>query len=66
MMGELPVLNETSCIGCGDCVELCPVDCLELLGDLPWLARPCACVSCGLCVSVCPVNALQLAPPDHT
>jgi ferredoxin len=63
-MFELPLLDETLCTGCGDCVRLCPTDCLEMAGPLPWLPRPGDCVSCSLCVLVCPVTALRLAPPE--
>jgi MinD superfamily P-loop ATPase len=59
-MPEIPVLNENRCTGCGDCVRVCPVDCLEMLGSIPWLPRPQDCLSCELCVLVCPVDALQL------
>jgi formate hydrogenlyase subunit 6/NADH:ubiquinone oxidoreductase subunit I len=57
---ELPVLNETLCVGCGDCVAVCPADCLAMAGPLPWLPRPADCVSCALCVLVCPTRALEL------
>jgi NAD-dependent dihydropyrimidine dehydrogenase PreA subunit len=57
---ELPALDETRCIGCGDCVLLCPADCLEMTGPLPWLPRPAHCISCVLCVVVCPTQALTL------
>jgi NAD-dependent dihydropyrimidine dehydrogenase PreA subunit len=60
MIRELPVLDETLCTGCGDCVPACPTDCLEMAGPLPWLPRPDDCVSCQLCVLICPVQALQL------
>jgi len=60
---ELPTLDERKCVGCGDCVALCPVDCLEMAGPLPWLPRPGRCVSCTLCVLICPVGALQMQPP---
>ncbi len=61
---ELPLLNETLCTGCGDCAPICPTDCLEMIGPLPWLPRPADCVSCSLCVLVCPAGALELATPD--
>jgi NAD-dependent dihydropyrimidine dehydrogenase PreA subunit len=64
MMRELPVLDETRCTGCGDCVVVCPVDCLEMSGVVPWLPRPAACVSCGLCVLICPDAALDLRLRD--
>jgi NAD-dependent dihydropyrimidine dehydrogenase PreA subunit len=59
-MNELPHLDETLCIGCADCVAVCPVACLEMAGRLPWLPRPTDCTSCALCVLVCPGKALKI------
>ncbi len=61
MSAELPLLDETRCTGCGDCVAVCPTSCLEMAGSVPWLPRPRDCVSCGICVLVCPADALRLA-----
>jgi MinD superfamily P-loop ATPase len=61
---ELPFLNEALCTGCGDCVAVCPTDCLSMAGPLPWLPRPAACVSCALCVLICPTSALCLRGED--
>jgi formate hydrogenlyase subunit 6/NADH:ubiquinone oxidoreductase subunit I len=61
---EIPVLNESLCVGCGDCVQVCPADCLAMAGPLPWLPRPGDCVSCDLCVLICPASALRLAEPE--
>ena len=63
-MADLPLLDETLCSGCGDCVPVCPTDCLDMRGPLPHLARPGDCVSCSLCVLVCPATALQLADAE--
>jgi len=57
---DLPALDETRCTGCGDCVLLCPTDCLEMSGPLPWLPRPEACVRCTICVLICPSNAIAM------
>lgn len=59
----LPTLDETRCTGCGDCVRLCPADCLAMAGRLPWLPRPRDCISCAVCVLICPVSALTIAEP---
>ena len=63
-MLELPILDRTRCTGCGDCVAVCPTDCLEMSGPFPWLPRPGDCVSCDLCVWVCPADALRLAEAE--
>ncbi len=59
-MGEIPRLDETRCTACGDCVAVCPTDCLEMAGLVPWLPRPEDCVRCALCVLVCPADAVHL------
>jgi formate hydrogenlyase subunit 6/NADH:ubiquinone oxidoreductase subunit I len=58
---ELPALDETRCVGCGDCVAVCPTGCLAKAGPLPWLPRPADCISCTACVLVCPTAALRMA-----
>ncbi len=60
----MPVVDETRCTACGDCVRVCPTDCLEMSGPVPWLARPLDCVSCNLCALVCPERALHLAEAE--
>jgi NAD-dependent dihydropyrimidine dehydrogenase PreA subunit len=62
-MREIPVLDETRCTGCGDCVGVCPVRCLAMAGVVPWLIRPADCVSCAACVAVCPTDAIRLERP---
>jgi NAD-dependent dihydropyrimidine dehydrogenase PreA subunit len=57
----LPVLDETRCVGSGDCVAVCPTACLELRRGRPWLPRPLDCISCGACVAVCPTDAVRLS-----
>ena len=59
-MIELPLLDETRCRRCFDCVAVCPTNCLTAFAGIPFLVRPTDCVSCGLCVLVCPSAALSL------
>jgi NAD-dependent dihydropyrimidine dehydrogenase PreA subunit len=64
-MNELPILDDTRCTGCGDCVAVCPAQCLAMDGAIPWLPRPGDCVACVLCVLVCPVDALAMSPANE-
>lgn len=61
---ELPLLDATRCTSTGDCVLVCPTQCLEMDGPLPWLPRPGDCVSCSLCVLICPTGALSMSVPQ--
>jgi MinD superfamily P-loop ATPase len=60
-IAELPVVDVALCTGCGDCVAVCPTDCLAMIGNrLPWLPRPLDCVSCSACELVCAPLAIRL------
>jgi formate hydrogenlyase subunit 6/NADH:ubiquinone oxidoreductase subunit I len=57
---ELPVLNASLCTGCGDCVVVCPTQCLAMADTLPWLPRPADCIACKACELICPTDAIQV------
>ncbi len=44
------------CIGCGTCVESCPLDAIVESGDIYIITDDCD--ECRACVDVCPVNAI--------
>ena len=50
---------EDNCIGCGECISVCPVNAI-------WLEKPSPihidekCVFCGKCVPICTVTAIEL------
>jgi NAD-dependent dihydropyrimidine dehydrogenase PreA subunit len=55
-----PVLDPYRCKGSGDCVAVCPTNCLDLRAGQPLLARPRDCISCDLCAQVCPTQAIHM------
>jgi Fe-S-cluster-containing hydrogenase component 2 len=61
-MREIPVVDETKCVGSATCVAACPTDALAMAGAVPWLIRPADCIACAACVAVCPVDAIELKP----
>jgi electron transfer flavoprotein alpha subunit len=47
---------EDECIGCGDCIQICPVGIIELSNDVAAIGQ--GCNLCGMCVDVCPTQAI--------
>ena len=50
-------IDEEKCIGCGSCVNVCPVSCIS--GDGPMEIDQSRCLHCGNCQQVCPVKAVE-------
>jgi Na+-translocating ferredoxin:NAD+ oxidoreductase subunit B len=50
----------TGCLGCRQCVRVCPYDALDWDGRLPHYKDD-KCVSCGLCADVCKPGTILLA-----
>jgi NAD-dependent dihydropyrimidine dehydrogenase PreA subunit len=53
------VSDPDTCIGCGECVNLCQVMAIEM-SDEKAKINPDYCMGCGNCVSVCPSGSLSL------
>jgi len=64
----IPTINTTTCSGCGKCVQVCPVEAMEMVSandpDKPKKKKAklneSLCLGCGVCVRVCTKNCLHL------
>lgn len=56
----LPLIDEKTCTGCGDCVEVCPTEALAMQGRVAVISAPDACNYCAFCEGICPVEAIAL------
>lgn len=51
--------DSNECIGCGACVEICPVDAVNIVDDLAEVDLD-WCIGCGVCAVVCPATAITI------
>lgn len=52
-------LDENKCIGCGVCVEKCPIEAISLIDGKAHDDEK-KCIGCGVCVHHCPEEARSL------
>lgn len=53
------IIDKDKCTGCGECVESCPLDAIEMQDGLAVVDAD-TCSDCGACVDVCPVEAITV------
>ncbi len=51
-------IDKDTCIGCGACVDVCPVQALSM-EDGKAKCDEGTCIDCGACISVCPTQAIS-------
>ncbi len=49
------------CLGYGSCIRACPVDAIELRGNIAHV-HPTLCIGCGACVRTCPRDLIKMVP----
>ena len=50
-------VDKEKCVGCGDCVKVCPAQAISIVGGKAKINAD-KCVDCGRCAQVCPQKAL--------
>ena len=58
----IQLIRTEQCIGCGQCVQICPLDVLRLHEGAAVIAYPDDCMTCYLCEHTCPAGAVFVHP----
>ena len=59
-------VDESICIGCTRCYQVCPTDSLLGAPQQVHTVIPEVCTSCEDCIPMCPTGALQMVPVETT
>ena len=59
-MSYIPEVDVEKCIGCGECVDVCPVDVYEIQNEKSVPANADECIGCESCVEVCDQEAITI------
>lgn len=59
-MAYRPEVDAEKCIGCGECVEICPVEVYELQNEKSVVVKEEECLGCESCLEVCEQNAITV------
>ena len=59
-MAYIPEVDADKCVGCGECVEVCPTDVYELQNEKSVVVNEEECVGCESCVEVCEEGAITV------
>ncbi len=55
-----PIVDADKCIGCEECVDVCPVDVYEIEDGKSVVANGDECLGCESCVEVCEQGAITI------
>ena len=55
-------LDESVCVGCGSCTQVCPHGVFEVNGHKARIVDFNGCMECGACMNNCPAAAINLHP----
>ena len=53
-------IDKEKCTGCGECVDICPAEVLEMKDEKSEPVNIDECLGCESCVETCPESAITL------
>jgi NAD-dependent dihydropyrimidine dehydrogenase PreA subunit len=57
-------VHEEKCIGCEECVDVCPVDVFEMKDEKSVPVNAEECIGCESCMEVCEQDAITITEGD--
>jgi NAD-dependent dihydropyrimidine dehydrogenase PreA subunit len=55
-----PTVDKDKCVGCGECVDVCPADVYEIQDEKSVPVNAEECLGCESCIEVCEQDAITV------
>ncbi|TYT74451.1 DUF362 domain-containing protein [Desulfobotulus mexicanus] len=59
-MSYEPIVDQDKCVGCEECVDVCPTDVFEMKDGKSEVANADECLGCESCLEVCEPAAIVI------
>ena len=59
-MAFVPTVDEDKCVGCEECVDVCPTEVFEMVDEKSKPVEPDECLGCESCIEVCEEDAITV------
>ena len=57
-MAFIPTVDEGKCVGCEECVDVCPTEVFEMVDEKSQPVNAEECLGCESCIEVCEEDAI--------
>lgn len=59
-----PEVDNDKCIGCGECIDVCPSDVYEMQNEKSVPVNADECIGCEACIEACEQDAITLTETE--
>ncbi|MBT7903031.1 4Fe-4S binding protein [Candidatus Woesearchaeota archaeon] len=60
MTQPIPIVDESKCVGCKTCIDVCPMDVFVMENNKSKVVKPKECIGCRACEAQCSAQCIKI------